>query len=89
MTIEKRSFNSGLAATVYTEEYGDGQRWCMVIFQDLPGTYAAELTAPGEFWETHEEEIFGMLQTARLGEEKGYTKKGIRILSGCLSETPQ
>lgn len=47
------------------------------------------MTAPGEFWETHEEEIFGMLQTARLGEEKGNAKKGIRILSGCLSETPQ
>lgn len=33
------------------------------------------MTAPGEFWETHEEEIFGMLQTARLGEEKGNAKK--------------
>ena len=47
------------------------------------------MTAPGKFWETHEEEIFGMLQTARLGEEKGNAKKGTRILSGCLSETPQ
>lgn len=67
-TFEEVSFSNGLTATKCTEILSEDTLWMMVIFADLPGTYALETLMPHGQWADYEGAITEILESAALGQ---------------------
>lgn len=85
VSFETMSFSSGLTATKCSEVIGNSL-WLMVIFEDLPGTYALEAQLPADQWEEYENTILSILDSALLGQGLPTRPEVIRIAQDVCGE---
>lgn len=67
VTFEDILLENGLTATKCTEGIGD-DHWFFLIYQDVPGAYAAECYASKSMWTKYENAVMSILESAEIGK---------------------
>jgi hypothetical protein len=67
VTFEDVLLENGLTATKCTENI-DKDRWFFLIYQDVPGAYAAECSASQGLWNEYGDAVMSILGSAEIGK---------------------